>query len=95
MDQQTQLKVLKSLDSISQNAHMLTGVFIVFLSVIFKISPWYIIPIYVGLVAFKEFYWDQKNEIPEIRGSNWRDFLFYNIGWIGGLALYFISKLIK
>ena len=83
----------KEVDSVGQNAHMLTGGFYTLLFIVFHVAPWlwYAIPFYIGLTAWKEFYYDQKYEIPEIRGSNLKDFIFYQVGWIGGLILYFIS----
>lgn len=97
MNDQTQQQVVKELDFVSQNAHMLTGAFIVFVFIIFHLPLWlwYVIPSYIALTTWKEFYYDQRNEIPEIRGSNARDFLFYNIGWVGALVLYFIAEWIK
>lgn len=97
MDQQTSDKVVKELDSVAQNAHMLTGAFLVFGFIVFHHAPWlfYAIPAYTALTAFKEFYWDQKFEIAEIRGSNLKDFIFYQVGWVGALILYFVSTFVN
>lgn len=92
MDEQTQQKVIKTLDSVAQNAHMLTGAFYAFFFIVIKHPAylWFALPIYVGVTAWKEFHYDQNNEIPEIRGSNTKDFVFYQIGWIGALLIYFL-----
>ena len=97
MDEATQQKVVKELDSVAQNAHMLTGAVWVFMFVILHHPSllWYTIPAYIALTAFKEFYYDQHFEIPEIRGSNLKDFIYYQVGWVGGLIILFLSTLIK
>lgn len=93
MNDQTQAQVLKSLDSISQNAHMLTGASWTFLFIVLHHPGWlwYAIPFYITVTAWKEFWYDDRFEIPEIRGSSPKDFLFYNIGWVGALVIYFLS----
>jgi len=47
-----------------------------------------ILPIWIGLAAWKEFYWDSQHEAPDVRGSGLRDFLFYCLGLtIASIAL--------
>jgi hypothetical protein len=96
MDKKTQQEVLKAFNSVAQNAHMLSGAFIVFLPVVFHRASWlwYIIPAYIILTAWKEFWYDVHYEIPEIRGSGLRDFIHYQ-SWVVGLGLYFLSTLVK
>ena len=110
MDEQTQQKVLKAVDSIGQNAHVLFGIVWVWLFTFVFVTilkepnvtllnepEWlnYSILIYIGLTAFKEFYYDNRYEIPEIRGSSLKDFIFYQVGWISGLFLYKMAILIQ
>lgn len=94
MDAQSQKIVVDTLDTIAQNAHMLTGAVLVFLFLIFRKMSWlwYIIPAYILLIAWKEFYYDQFYEIAEVRGSNLKDFIFYQIGWVGTLILLFFTR---
>lgn len=94
MDAQSQKIVVDSLDFIAQNAHMLTGAVLVFLFMIFRKMSWlwYVIPVYVLFFAWKEWYWDEHFEIPEVRGSNLKDFIFYQVGWIGTLILLYFTR---
>jgi len=87
--------LMASLNSISQNAHMLTGGFYTLLFVTFHRPSWLwiAIPAYILVTAWKEFIWDIKHEIPEIRQSSPEDFFYYQIGWIGGLGLYGLSTI--
>ena len=89
--------LLKIFYAICDRVHMFTGAFIVETLVMFHHPSllWYVIPAFAGLTAWKEFYWDQHFETTEIRGSNFRDFIFYQIGWAGGLILYFASTFVK
>jgi hypothetical protein len=56
---------------------------------------WYL-PASVGLAAFKEFYYDQKYETAEVRGSNTEDFLFYVLGIITATVfwMFFVKGLL-
>jgi hypothetical protein len=97
MDDAAKIKLLtKTLDSVAQNAHMLSGAFVVLTMALFRLDAWMptAILFYVTLTAWKEFYWDEIHEIDEVRGSSAKDFLFYQIGWIGAIVLYFISDAI-
>lgn len=92
----TQLEqvLYKELDSVAQNAHMLSGAVWVLLLFMFGVPDPLVgaaVLFFVALTAFKEFYLDQRNEIETIRGSNARDFFFYNLGQFFGLILVLIK----
>lgn len=84
---------LKTFNMVSQNAHWLTGMSYAFFFMVIGHPHLllYAIPFYILLTAWKEFWYDYKYETSEIRGSSLEDFIFYQIGWIGGLIVYFVT----
>jgi len=87
----------KEFDSVSQLSHGGWGALAV-LGPIALFNPgwhWIIgIALAVTLIAgVKEFWYDQRFETAEVRGSNMRDFMFYCVGIYGALFLYFLTHL--
>jgi hypothetical protein len=95
--QTTEQQVEKMFAFVAANAHWLTGIFVVFGFVVFHRPTWlwYAVPSFAVLTAVKEFWYDQHYEIPEIRQSNLQDFLFYQLGVVIGLGLYWLSHFVK
>jgi len=84
-------------DSVAQNAHMLFGALMVFLPT-YIFGPdalWYGMALFFAFAMVKEFWYDEKYETEEVRGSSIKDFIFYMIGAILGLLVYFGVPLVK
>lgn len=45
----------------------------------------------VLLAAWKEFYWDERFEGPDERGSSLEDFCFYVVGLVVGVSIVLIK----
>jgi hypothetical protein len=87
----------KFVDKVSQYSHVSFGAGFVMLFTMFHISHllWYGVPLYVCFFAWKEFIYDEAYEIPEIRGSGWRDFGFEILGTLVGLIFTYLFFKIK
>ena len=79
---------------VSQAAHVLLGSTLVF-GALLLIGPhvlWYILPVYTVATGIKEFWYDQKYENPDTRGSNLLDFSMYQVGAYFALGIWFVLK---
>lgn len=83
----------KEFNFVSQNAHMLAGALVVFVSgSLFPREMWFILGLFVVLTAWKEFYYDEHYESVEVRGSNLQDFLHYQYGMIAALLVAWVFR---
>ena len=86
----------KTFNEVSQLGHFAGGAAIVLaFGVARHVAPW---PVYgfvlvLVLAAIKEFWYDEKFETTEVRGSSGEDFLFYMVG--AGAALLFSILFIR
>ncbi len=77
-------------DTLAQYNHVLFGSTIVFAAMdLYPPAMWFVIAAYVIYTAWKEFYYDQRYETPEVRGSNLKDFTFYQVGVMLALVIHF------
>jgi hypothetical protein len=79
-------------DEIAQNSHWAGGLAFVWGSVCL-IGPgalWYSVLAGMAIAAAKEFWYDEKYETTEVRGSSLEDFTYYCVGLIGGALIYFL-----
>lgn len=82
----------KEFNMVSQLSHFAWGMLVVTIPVMFHAAhalAW-IIPLWVGYSAIKEFWYDEKYENPSVRGSSLEDFCFQQ-SWIVGIILYVFS----
>ena len=91
----TPQQILKELDFVSQNAHWLTAPFVMANIILFGHAHWlwFFIPGFIALSAWKEFWYDYRYELPDIAGSSVKDFVYYQLGWITQLGLYYLSTM--
>jgi hypothetical protein len=68
-----------SLDTVAQSAHVWFAGWTVFVFHLWT-NPWWGVLAVAIFAAIKEFLYDQKYESPAVRGSNWKDFGFYQVG---------------
>jgi hypothetical protein len=84
----------RTFNLISQLGHFAGGLAVVFGS--YSFWGWHgaLISILVlaGLVAIKEFWWDNKYESVEVRGSNFLDWSMWMVGAAVALVLVFIRR---
>jgi len=50
----------------------------------------YMLPVGIGLAAWKEFWWDSHKENAATRGSDLEDFSFYMLGILFGMLIVFV-----
>lgn len=81
---------LKMFNMVSQNSHWLAGYAYGFTYLHFFGFSWIAFLFWVALTSWKELYYDERYETPEIRGNSWVDLGFYN----AGLVLSFLIHLI-
>jgi hypothetical protein len=70
-------------NEVAQLAHFAGGVAITMTTVVLwraSYAPFVGFGIVALAAAVKEFYWDNKHESAEVRGSNAKDFSFYLLG---------------
>lgn len=80
-------------ESVAQRAHFLFGAIIPILAT-FMLSykaAFFAVPPFLCWAAWKEFYYDNRYETDDERGSNWVDFRSYCFGVIIGATIVFIK----
>lgn len=78
----------KEFNSVSQNAHLLGGIVGIWAPFLIwgRLGALWAIPIVLVCAGIKEFWYDNKYETTEVRGSNFEDFFFYFVGVIIAIA---------
>lgn len=81
-------------EGLAQKSHVLFGailpITIVFLSG--RLRPlWYLVPVFVAWAAWKEFWYDNKYENSDERGSDLLDFSMYMLGLFVGVGICFVK----
>jgi VanZ family protein len=87
----------KEFDFVAQNAHLCFGALMVFVPT-YIFGPgalWYAMALFLVYALVKEFWYDERYETVEVRGSSLKDFLFYMLGAALGLVVYFGVPLLK
>lgn len=83
----------KTFDEVSQISHVGWGCLAITLPYALGLpldDTLSLVPVFLGIAAWKEFYWDLNHEDPDVRGSSLRDFLFYCVGiFSAGFLLFF------
>lgn len=77
---------------VSQNAHWEAGLAWVW-GAILLVGPqamWWAFGIGIVAAGVKEFWYDEKYETIEVRGSSLEDFTFYCVGLVGAVVLYWL-----
>jgi len=77
----------KQFDSLAQNAHMLGGSCAVFgCDALWGVrGKWAGAALIFVFALVKEFWYDERYETPEVRGSSAEDFIFYCVGILAAL----------
>lgn len=84
----------KEFNFVAQLSHVQFGLVTIFASYIWLPTHWYLFTLGLVVVysAIKEFWYDEKYETTEVRGSSLEDFLFQAGGAIAASLLLFITK---
>ena len=83
----------KTFNFVAQMSHIFFGSTLTLATVLFW-NPhglFYLLPAYAIITGIKEFYWDQKYEDADTRGSNLLDFSLSQLGEYVSLGLYLLK----
>jgi hypothetical protein len=84
----------KQYNQLAQLNHVLAGTTWIWGTALFFGEHWLFLYAGVFAAAIKEFWYDERYESPEIRGSSFQDFIFYCVGLFGAVWIYWLKGLL-
>ncbi len=83
-------------DSVSQNGHLLAGSWSVFMPIALFGVRWQFVgaAMMTMFALWKEFWYDERYETPDVRGSSLEDFLHYVAGVVVSMMVYWAIVLL-